>query len=63
MSIKRVTTQTELLQLSTIANVTGEVSTYQDTKLSGVNRHIHTEDDHISLASTIWLSHFPPSVS
>nr|XP_034339482.1 uncharacterized protein LOC105346374 isoform X2 [Crassostrea gigas] len=48
MSIKRVTTQTELLQLSTIAIVTGEVATYQDTKLSGVDRHIHTEDDHIS---------------
>eukprot|EP00105_Crassostrea_gigas_P045993 XP_019930141.1 PREDICTED: uncharacterized protein LOC105346374 [Crassostrea gigas] len=55
ISIKRVTTQTELLQLSTIANVTGEVSTYQDTKHSGVDRHIHTEDDHTSPVPSIWF--------
>ncbi|XP_034339481.2 uncharacterized protein [Magallana gigas] len=55
ISIKSVTAQTELLQLSTIANVTGEVSTYQDTKLRVVDRHIHTEDDHTSPVPSIWF--------
>eukprot|EP00105_Crassostrea_gigas_P045994 XP_019930142.1 PREDICTED: uncharacterized protein LOC109621016 [Crassostrea gigas] len=44
---------TDLLQPSTIANVTGELVTYQDNKLSSVNRNIHTEDDHTSPMTTI----------
>lgn len=44
---------TDLLQPSTIANVTGELVTFQDNKLSSVNRNIHTEDDHTSPMTTI----------
>lgn len=56
ISIKHVTTENDLLQPTTIVNATGEVATYQDNKLSGVDRHIHTEEDHTSPVSIIGFS-------
>lgn len=53
ISINQVTTPTDLRQPPTIASATDKVATYQDTRLRGLDPHIHTKDDHTSPVSTM----------